>query len=208
MSAGRITFDAAAHRYTVDGGYVPSVSTILKAALTFAGVPADVLELALQRGTAVHRAVELDVLGTLDEATVDPRVAPYLAQWRKFRRDSGWTPIGVEVRCASARFGYAGTLDQLGRLPRTHGRTSLLDLKTSATAPITVGPQTAGYEQAVRETYPEESWSGVPIDRYALLLTRDNYRLVPLTNPADIAVFTSALTLWRWCRDNRLAHDE
>lgn len=208
MSVAGIEFDPAAHRYRVAGQFVPSVSTILKAALTFAGVPEDVLELALQRGTAVHRAVELDVLGTLDEATVDPRVAPYLAQWRKFCRDSGWQPIAPEVRCASARYGYAGTLDQVGRLPRTPGRTALLDLKTSATAPITVGPQTAGYEQAVRETYPNESWAYGPIDRYALLLTRDTYRLVPLTNPADIAVFTSALTLWRWCRDHNLARDD
>lgn len=209
MSAA-IEFDQASHSYRVGGAPVPSVTTILRGALQFAGVPEDVMTAALQRGTAVHKAVELDSLGTLDEDTVDPRVAPYLKRWREFVAATGYRSLAAELPCASARFGYAGTLDQLGEFRGRADRTVLLDVKTSVALPPSVGPQTAAYASAVVESYGPGTDAAFrlpnrKIDRYVLLLGALRYKLVPLDDPADIAVFCSAVTLWRWCRANRIA---
>lgn len=72
----RFEFDPVAHRYTLDGRVLPSVTQILRGLDDFSHVPARVLERARDRGTRVHSACNLDVLGTLDEATVDDEVAP------------------------------------------------------------------------------------------------------------------------------------
>lgn len=194
-------FDAASHRYLLAGKPVPSVTKVLAAAMNFGGVPADVLELARQRGNAVHKAVELDIADNLDEATVDERVMPYVIAWRAFRRDSGFTIIEPELRVASARYGFAGTLDLAGTFPKSRHRVAIVDTKTAVSMPVIVGPQTAGYEIGYRETRGHVGG----IDRFALQLAKDaSYKLVPLTRANDGAVFLSALTLWRWVDENRI----
>lgn len=197
-----IAFDESAHRYTVNGRAVPSVTEVLRGAQDFSGIPPDVLEAAANRGRAVHRMVELDISGTLDEASVHDSIRPHLDHWRAFRESSGFQPIACEYLCASARYGYAGRLDLIGTFPDKPGF-AVIDLKTSAAIPASVGLQTAGYAQAVAEMAPAWFDSAQPLRRYCLHLTAGACRIKALDNSADITVFNAALTIWRWCNDNK-----
>ena len=202
ISAG-LEFDPAAHRYTLDGARVPGVTSVMVRALDFGGAPQAALELARQRGSAVHRAVELDLLGTLDDDTVTDMARPYLTQFRVWRHAVAFKPIAAEMRLASRRYGYAGTPDALGTMCDTPpGYVDLIDWKATAAVPITAGPQTAGYAQLVAEMVP-----GIKVRRWALSLSPRNYRLVSQASPTDWPVFASALTLWRFCHVHGLAAD-
>lgn len=186
-----IEFDPDTHTYRVDGAVVPSVTQILAPLHDFAGIPADVLDNAADRGTAVHKATELYDLELLDEESLDDEVAAYLEGYRRFRADTGFEPERVETRVHSARYGYAGTLDRTGRLGR---RKVLIDIKSGAQSPVT-GPQTAAYQQALEEM------TGAKVSRrYGLYLSPGDYRLVPYDERSDWHVFVSALSVFNFMR--------
>ena len=63
-----LTFDPEKHEYRINGVLVPSVSQILAPLYDFSKIPRDVLERKRQIGTAIHKAIELDLLGDLDVA--------------------------------------------------------------------------------------------------------------------------------------------
>lgn len=198
-----IQFDEATHSYKLDGAPVPGVTSILAplSAAEYRGVSAEVMERAAMLGRAVHKMIELDLRRVLDEDALDELLRPYLAQWRAFLTLSGFDPLLSEAQVASRRYGYAGTLDLFGRL---NGDAALIDAKRTAAVPRTAGPQTAGYEIALRECLPDvvdRAASGAgdgKIYRYALHLTPERWRLVPLKDPADARVFLAALTLNQW----------
>lgn len=111
-----ITFDAEAHKYFHDGKEVPSVSAILretKRQPSYDGFN----PFFAQKGSYVHRAIELEVAGKLDEATVDDRVKPYLVAWRKFREDFKPVIHATEAWVYHPIYEYAGTFDLLLTLP-------------------------------------------------------------------------------------------
>lgn len=202
-----LQFDAEAHAYTVDGEAFPSVTEILRelSAREYRFVDPNVMADAAWLGQAVHRVIELDILGTLDEESLDDRLQPYLEKWRQFRAQSGFIPLLSESQVYSRRYRFAGTLDIFGAL---NGAAALIDAKRCASVPRTAGPQTAGYELALRECQPDvvQSIAGrgaARIKRFALHLTpgtRPGWSLVPFTDPNDARVFLSALTLHNWSK--------
>lgn len=202
----RLKFDAGLHSYELGGKSIPSVTTILGqlSAQEYRFVKPDLMAESAYLGTAVHALIELDCKGQLDVDGLDPRLVSYLGKWHQFRAQSGFVPILSESKVFSERYGYAGTLDLFGTL---NGEAALIDAKRCASVPRTAGPQTAGYEVALRECAPEivaQAASGTSpgrIKRYALQLTPSESRgwtLVPFTDPNDIRVFLSALTLYNW----------
>lgn len=206
MEAGALQFDADTHTYRYDGEEFDGVTSILKplSELAYRGVDAGVMERARQLGVAVHKVIELEIKGTLDEDELDDQLRPYLASFRNFRRLSGFVPILSESMVHSLRYRYAGTLDIFGIL---NGEASLIDAKRVVKVQRVTGPQTAGYEIALREcmpTFVDAAVSGPSpgrINRYALQLTTDGkYSLHPFKNPNDQRVFLSALTLKQWSK--------
>ena len=185
-----LTFDEAAHRYTLDGVEVSSVTQVLEPFDDWSSVPPDVLEAARDRGTRVHAACALDLLGTLDESSVDDEVAPYLLQFRRFLVESRFEAALSEHQVWSGRLGYAGTLDLFGDLP--NAKSALIDIKSGA-MPRSVGPQTAAYARALKDSAGMSAAS-----RWCLLLTPDKYSLTPLRDPQDERIFLAALTLCHW----------
>ena len=178
-------FDPVAHRYTLDGRVLPSVTQILRGLDDFSNVPARVLEKARDRGNRVHAACNLAVLGALDENTVDYEVRPYLDQFRKFLRESRFAPTLSEFRVYDDKLWYAGTLDLFGDLP---GQVDVqIDIKSGA-VPRSAGPQTAAYAHALHAR------TGIKTrKRYVLDLKPTKYSLPPLTDPNDMAVFKGEL---------------
>ena len=193
--AAQITLDDQ-HRYWLGTRQLPGVTATLQDAglVDFSGVPPDVLEEARVRGTETHRATALDDAGQLDETTLAENVRPRLAAWRAFRAEREFEPILIEHLVYSARHGFAGTLDRVGIVPPS--TTVLLDLKATYVIPRSVGPQTAAYQIA----YEEAGNDAMPItERWCVHLRGDGrYKVHPLTDPMDRAVWLAALTLARW----------
>lgn len=152
---------------------------------------------ARRRGTAVHKACEILALGRkLDDFSIHPRIRPYIEQFEDFRVSTGWRATAVELRVRSARFGYAGRLDQVGEWP-PYGPVDggLLDLKTTEDVWL-AGYQVAAYDMA----YKEMSGDARPRSRGTLILNGGKpggWRLRKLSEASDFSAFMSALNCFK-----------
>lgn len=197
-----LTFDEAPHRYYWNGTPVPSVTQIIAPLTSYAMVPADALELARQKGQAVHKLVELWAAGDLDEATLPEWMLPVYEWWLKFVSDSGIEILASERKVYHPTYRYAGTLDIKCRLRGFTG-IGIVDVKRSFLAGGAIGLQTAAYREAenvgARNNVDRVRW------RAALRLREDApYRLINDRDDPDIfgkddfQVFASQLILNRW----------
>lgn len=184
-----LEFEPIAHRYTLGGRVLPSVTQILEPYEDWGAVPPDVMAAAKDRGTRVHAAAALIADGLIGSEDCDEDIQPYLRQFERFLAESGFRVYLSEERVHSS-LGYAGTLDLYGDFPKR--KRSLLDIK-SGSVPRSAGPQTAAYARALRETLGHEARY-----RYALLLTTERYKLVPQDDPQDDQIFLAALTMHNW----------
>jgi hypothetical protein len=192
-----LDFEESTHTYRFGGQVVPSVTQILAPLANLSFVDPDVLEAARAFGTAVHKACELDDLGTLDEDELDPALGPYLSAWRKFCREYEVRWDMVEMRVFHKQLRYAGTLDRFGTVrlaPHLAHRTpAMVDIKSGTQLFPSVGPQLAAYHRAV----PTAS---VTTKRLAVQLKPDGtYFAKWHDDPNDFAVFASLLTISNWC---------
>jgi hypothetical protein len=189
-----IKFDASTHTYRVDGKVIPSVTQIITAAGLRGDfkVSAEVMAYAGERGKAVHMACELHDHGELDEDSVHPAVAGYLAAYRKFLAECDCTIVSIESAGFSETHNYCGTPD---RLCEINGAKAVIDLKSGIKLAAT-GVQLAAYANMV----------GWPLAaRYGLHLSAEGrYQLIPYTNPRDWPTFLAALTIHRWRQENGL----
>lgn len=188
-----LTFDEASHTYQFNGQVVPGVTSILSPLTDFSRVPPAVLEAASQFGKAVHRACELDDLGELDEAALDPALKPYLQAWRKFSAEHQvqWDVIEEPVYHNTMR--YAGTPDRFGLV---NGVRTVVDIKSTAQLYPAVGPQLAAYANALLEPFAI---------RMAVQLKADGtYVAKAYKDPTDWPMFASLLTLRTWCKQHSI----
>lgn len=197
-----LVFEVDGHRYTYHGKALPSVTRVLKVLDNFAGVPPEVLDFAAQRGTAVHEATALDDNDDLDEGSIDPIIAGYVAAWRDFKAKTDYAAIAIELPVVHGRLEYAGTLD---RVCFVSGKCAVVDIKTGL-IPLSAGPQLAAYREAydwmvsaaLVERPPE-----IPKRRYVVQLRQDGtFRLEKYDSPEDLGVFRSALEIRRWLEKN------
>ncbi|MBP2635014.1 MAG: hypothetical protein H6Q72_921 [Firmicutes bacterium] len=189
-----LEFNEELHQYTDNGIVIPSVTQILQ----FSGLtpdfsmvkPAD-LEWKANLGTQVHAATALDDEDNL--GGYDTQINGYIEAWRRFKAECDFVPQVAEQRVYSKKYGYAGTLDRIGKLG---GVDTLLDIKTASIVDlICVGPQTAAYEAASNEQNKRKT----KYKRYAVKLSPDGkYKLIACSNQMDLQVFLSALNLYNW----------
>lgn len=181
-----VTFDESTHQYTCGGVIVPSVTQILKAAglyPDFSKIDPEVMEWKRNLGTQVHAATELDDMDNLGD--YDFQIDGYLFAWRKFKAETGFTPMHIEQRVYHKQHKYAGTLDRIGVFG---SRGALVDIKTGQADLITVGPQTAAYAEAF----------GYNGKRCAVQLMDGKYKMVECKNKMDWQIFLNCLNLYRW----------
>lgn len=196
------SFDASTHTYRVGGNVLPSVTEVMRPLDSFTHVPADALEYARERGTYVHQAMALMARNDLDWLSVEPTWLPYVRAGERFLLDSEITVTGSEVPVYSERLRVAGTIDLLGNW---RNRDVLIDFKSTASVPETVGPQTAGYMFLYREVY---GTSKRKVHRYCVHLTPSQttpYRVIPLEDSRDESIFLSSLNLYHWGRQHGYA---
>ena len=144
----RIELDQAQHVYRLDGAVVPNVTRILGDLYSWDSIPPDALERKRQIGSAVHRAIELDLADDLDPASLDTQVEGYFEAWRRFRREKRLHCYLSECWVASKKFRYAGTLDLAGKMD---GVEVLIDIKCTAQAHPASALRTAAYLHAATE---------------------------------------------------------
>jgi len=191
----KLSFDPTTHTYRVGGVIYPSVTEVLGPAETFAGlfdgVPADALETAKERGSYVHEALALLARGSLEwDSLVEPW-AQFVRTGARFLADSEIVVTGSEVPVYSERLRVAGTIDLVGEWRRGP---ALIDFKTSAVVPVTVGPQTAGYKFLYHDLYGNKG----RMYRYCVHLSPTEYRVIPLEDSRDETIFLSSLNLFHW----------
>lgn len=179
-----LTFDDASHTYFWNGKRVPGVTSILQALHNFNGVPADVLEAAQDRGTAVHLCCEYLDKGVLDEGSIDPAIAGYVDAWRLFTAEMRpqWTHIEQQVYHPVMR--YAGTVDRVGVL---NGKEYVLDIKTSIASHPVWGLQTAAYANAMDKK--------CALRATVQLRSDGTYRLIEWSDASDWPTFVSLITI-------------
>ena len=173
---GRIEFIDTRFYATHEGGYVPSVTTILEAYpkdasyfkwLKDIGGDADAIrDEAGRRGSLVHRLTE-----KYDEGEVVTFLNEYgkpqykMLEWSMFERYVDFTENHkpnidmIEVHMVSSELGYAGTLD---RILSIDGKTYLVDIKTSGSIYPSYWLQLAAYRELLAK-------GGVLVDEVAIL---------------------------------------
>lgn len=162
----KITFDEAAHRYTVDGVEVPSVTEICRfLAYDQRSDRPWLARAAADRGTRIHAACAAMDCGV--EPEEDGETAGYLTAYLRFLKDYRPDWEGVEFTVGSVSLGMAGTVDRFGTL--YDGRSCIVDIKTGERlhdAPLR--GQLTGYRRLLHEARGFD-----PQYLYALHLCRD-----------------------------------
>ena len=124
----KIEFDEEKHIYTVDGVRMPSVTEILApiTAKTYGEISKEVLRMAADRGTIVHKACEEIDYGLETEVPVEYEgyVEAYIAFLNDYRPD--WS--GIEQMVYNGDCGYCGTVDRYGMML---GSEWVVDIKTT-----------------------------------------------------------------------------
>jgi|SRR6267142_4393602 len=106
-----LTFDSEKHIYRWNEKEVPSVSAILREtgqSKDWSAVP----DFYRDRGSAVHKAIELWIKGELDETSLDPVIVPYFEQFKAWTlKESVAGLLLAESPFYSETLKYAGTID-------------------------------------------------------------------------------------------------
>lgn len=186
-----LTFDADKHEYRLGGVKIPSVTQIIADAGLY-GDTSHFTEYSRDRGSFVHKAIQLHLSGELDEDTLDPVIVSYLEVWKKFEVEAGYVSDECEAMLADAIYRYAGTVDHIGHL---NGHFCIIDVKTGGATPAT-GIQLAGYENLLKVGGAK---------RYALHLNAEgSYKLIEYKDRNDRNVFLAALALFYWKQNNNV----
>lgn len=186
-----LRFVADTHTYSVGDTALPSVTSLIDGALVnYAGIPPAVLAHARDMGRAVHLATKLHDDGDLDEASLDPRLRPYLDAYLRFRAETDFETHLVEQPLYHPKLLYAGTPDRAGMLDRA---LIVLDLKKMLVLSSWIGTQLAAYAELLRV-------NGCKVKkRYALSLRADGtYRLREFRSVDDWPCFLALLALKNW----------
>lgn len=141
----KLTFDEATHTYRVDGRVVPSVTQILGRVYrdVYANIPGHVIDRKARLGTAVHKAIELELDGgRLNWETLHPEVRPYMESWARWWSEQSPGEFTSE-RQSYAPAGYGMTTDFSGVLG---GELTLIDWKITGSRVKTHPIQIAAYD--------------------------------------------------------------
>ena len=181
-----LSFDPESHSYKLDGRRLISVTQVLKSA----GIidTSWYTDWAAERGSAVHKAIQLESAGELDEDSVDFNVQPYLEAYRKFRLEKGWHPVATELMVVDRVYEYAGTLDALGMMK---DRMTIVDYKTGPLA-APVGLQLSAYALGVK------AYQGKAVTNLVGVQLKPDGTYKMKRYPFEPLVFRAALKVAQW----------
>lgn len=153
--------------------------------LVYGEAPPDLLAIAAERGTEIHKATqELDEKG---ECSIREDFAPYIAAYNNFLADKKPVWEGIELMVQKDGI-YAGTLDRYGLVDGLH---TIVDIKTSSK----INKQTLALYTAAQNLYRMAIQPFVPVDRLLILqIMRDEtYKTIEL--PIDDTLANACLAI-------------
>lgn len=185
MNQDAFSFDAAAHRYTLNGAVIPGITSVLEKT-GFVDKTWFTPESA-NRGRAVHAACQYLIEGALDWGSVHPDILPRVQAFGKFLDGVRPELILAEEPLYSKTWNFAGTPDLVLRI---RGLYAVVDIKSGRSG-LPAMLQTAAQAVLVHER-KDISCSL----RYALELTpAGGFRVVQHVNPGDTTMFLNALAM-------------
>ena len=193
------------YRDTETGLTIPNVTSILEKAglVDFSMVNPEKLKRAQDFGKAVHLACHLYDKHNLDMGSLDPALKPYLEDWIKWKKDSGFLIDSSEKIVYSKIYNYAGTYDRVGLLD---GVRTLIDIKTGTTLPKTIALQIAAYMGAANEG---RKMADKIKRRLSIWLLGDGQaRPAEYKERTDFRVFTSCLNIMNWKKINNIKENK
>ena len=106
-----LRFEDKRHIYTLGGQILPSVTTVMKPLdeALYRGIDESVMQMAAERGTAIHNAAENFALYGIED--IEPRYAGYFEAFLKFWEEKYPEPLATESRVYHKFLRYAGTAD-------------------------------------------------------------------------------------------------
>lgn len=187
-----LTRDEENHVYYFQGRKVPGITSLMEPIHSYDGVPEWILERKAELGSCVHLATELHDRDDLDEATLSPELAPYLAAWKDFRKEHSGRIHAVEPKLFHASMGYAGQPDRCMQIDTEY---DVLEIKTTSRLFNAVGVQLMAQTRLLEANAP-----GMRIGkRFAIQLKDDGrYQLREYKDPHDWPTFISLLTTHNW----------
>ncbi len=143
-----LTFDDGLHEYRWGGRRVESVTQILKIVFpnVYAGIPPAILDLKSMLGGAVHKVIEMYLVGNTAWTDIHPKVLPYFESWLAWWGAQDVGKFVSEEQFYYAALDYAGTDDFQGVL---NGEDWILDWKITSNMLPTHRLQLAGYAFAL-----------------------------------------------------------
>lgn len=163
----KIEFDEDKHEYKVEGKVLPSVSSIMSKMSKeyYSNIDPERLNKAADRGTRVHKAVEMYELYGIE--TDDPEVKPYLRNYKVAKHLNKFEVVFTELRLTNKEF--CGTLDQIAVMDN---KLLIIDLKaTSKINTELLQVQLAAYLELAR-------FNGIEVEGvFVLHLTKTAYKL-------------------------------
>lgn len=201
------TFDEPSHTYLVDGERVLSVTQALRLA---GHVDSSwFTEFARQRGSAVHRALELQAHGTLPP-DYHPDLQPYLDAHEAAKQALGFRIRRTELRAGHRVKRIAGTADAIVEFD--DGSEGCLDYKTGLAMPYH-RLQVAGYVDLLYDDGMVflEAKTRYRVRRGGLYLRADgSWNYESYSDRNDFAVWdaTRLVALWRYAEDRRRCERE
>lgn len=163
------------HTYTVDGQTVPSVSELTRfiSREIYSGINQYRLDLAAERGSAVHKAAEL--LDKYGKCEVSEEIAPYLRAYLRFMKEHACAWQKIEWATHHPENLYAGTIDRYGTVD---GLPAILDLKSTSL----ISPAHRTLYTAQLNLYRRMMQPDMPVEKlYDLQLKADeSYKLIPI----------------------------
>jgi hypothetical protein len=191
----KVTFDEKTHTYTVDGIFIPSVTQIIQACIS-SFYKYDNNNRNLDIGKKVHFACELYDQDNLDEKALHTTLVPYLEQWKKFKQDFQVDIQEIELIVFSEKYRYAGTIDRIAEIVSYRRKKKvIIEIKTGSVGYAAI--QTAGYQIAYQSIYKKN------IERMAVVLNPENYKVQEFNSIQDKQVFLACLTLYNYQKEVR-----
>ena len=182
---GERRFDPEKHEYWIGDTLVPSVTQVLHAA----GFLPDYSRLDpfyRERGAAAHAAIHLEILGQLDDESLDENTGPYVDRFRRWADSVNFKPLFAEGPLFDPIYGYAGTPDAFG-YAYVEGRLVLPDWKCGEFEPGHFVQVAGGYLPLLESVAREDR---LPVSAEELLAAQ--ICIVPLTRAEPIPVWVPA----------------
>ena len=174
-------YDEKTHIHFSDSKSIPSVTEVL--ALFFP--PSKFYtESGKDKGTNLHLCCQYLAEKDLDWDTVSQEIIPQARSYERFLKESGFKPTILETPFFDKTIWVCGKPDQIGELG---GRLSVIDIKRGSKLQ-THKLQTAAYKMILTH-------NDIPVmDRYALYLSDDKYRIEKHSEQADENSFRTLLS--------------